>query len=367
MIERIEVVNGAIPLTETEPRQQWVEEWSFQLFVKVTAGGRAGWGETLASGGSFREPYSALVNRLAPVLRGMDESETDELWTAMRRLTFSGGYGVTTGAISGIDIALWDLKGKKAGKPLAELLGGRPRAVPRYASLSRYRRTEDAVAAVGWALEQGYTSVKLHQSGSDSLEAIALARAKYGHGFDLEADLNCAFTYPRAMEFMRKSRRHELKWAEEPLWPPDDFDGLRRLNKVGPVAAGENFFSYFEFKRLMEMDALSYYQPDIAKIGGVTPALAVVKLAKKHGAALAFHDRPDNGWVSTIGSAHIASALSPQALVETPPNELPREYFEFAGSMDKTTITPAGPGLGIAPLGSIPTSTESKMLVFHER
>ncbi len=366
MIEDINVVNGAIPLTETIPRQQWVEEWGFQLYVTVSAGGRTGWGEILASGGNTREPYAALVDRLAPALRGRDESETDELWTAMRRLTYSGGYGVTTGAISGIDMALWDLKSREEGKPLAEVLGGRARNVPRYASLSRYQKTDDAVAVVGWLLEQGYTTIKLHQSGRDALEAIRRVRERFGHDFDLAADLNCAFPYAKALEFMKRTRRHELKWVEEPLWPPDDFDSLRKLNKVGPVAAGENFFSFFEFERLIQMDALTYYQPDIAKIGGVTPALDILKLAKRHGAEVAFHNRPDNGWVSTIGSAHLAAALSPRSMVESPPNEIPREYFEFHGSMDKTTITPGGAGLGVAPLGSIPLSDRSKMLVFHE-
>jgi L-alanine-DL-glutamate epimerase-like enolase superfamily enzyme len=367
LIEKVEVVNGAIPLTETEPRQQWVDEWSFQLYVKVSAGGRTGWGEILPSAGSTREPYAALVNRLAPAIQGKDESEIGDLWNLMRRLTFSGGYGVTTGAISGIDIALWDLKAQKAGRSLSELLGGKHRRVGRYASLSRYPRAADAAAAVGRLLDQGYASIKLHQSGKDSLETIGLVRKALGFGFDLAADLNCAFPYPKALDFMKKVHSKELKWAEEPVWPPDDFDSLKKLNRVGPVAAGENFFSFFEFERVMEMDALSLYQPDIAKIGGVTPALDIIKLAKKHGARLAFHNRPDNGWVSTIGSAHLASALSPRALVETPPNEVPREYFSFQGSMDKTTITPGGKGLGVAPLGSIPTSTGSKMLVFHER
>ena len=366
MIESIEAVSGAIPLTETRPRQQWVDEWGFQLYVRVRAGGLTGWGEVLASAGSTREPYAALVNRLAPALRGRDEAETGELWNSMRRLTFSGGYGVTTGAISGIDLALWDLKAQEEGSSLAELLGGRPRAVRRYASLSRYRRTDDAVAAVGWLLDQGYTAIKLHQTGKDSLEAIGSVRKRFGSGFDLAADLNCAFPYAKALDFMKKAHRHELKWAEEPLWPPDDFESLEKLNRVGPVAAGENFFSYYEFKRLLEMGALSYYQPDIAKIGGVTPALEIMKLAKRHRAELAFHNRPDNGWVSTIASAHLASALAPASLVDSPPNEIPLEYFSIRGSMEKTTITPRGPGLGVAPLDSIPVSNEPKMLVFHE-
>jgi L-alanine-DL-glutamate epimerase-like enolase superfamily enzyme len=366
MIEKVEVVKGAIPPTATVPKQQWIDEWSTQLYVKVTASDLTGWGEVLPAGANSREPYAALLRRMTPALVSEDESDTNALWTALRRLTFTGGYGITTGAISGIDIALWDIKARKAKKPLVSLLGGDPHPVRRYASMSRYARIEDAVRAVGWLLAKGYHSIKLHQSKRDAIETIRLVRKEYGGSFELKADLNCAFDYVAAREFMKSVGRYELKWVEEPVWPPDDFDSLRRLNGIGPVAAGENFFSYFEFKRLMEIDALSYYQPDIAKIGGITPALKLIALARRHGAKIAFHNRPDNGWVSTVTSAHLASAQVRKAVVETPPNEVPKRYFKCDGLVERNTITPGGVGIGIEPLPSIPLSEESRMLRFHE-
>ena len=366
MIDSIEIVNGAIPLTETEPKQQWTGEWSTQLYVRVVAGDLVGWGQILPAGGSSREPYSSLVRRLSSVLIGRDESDIDGLWMMMRRLTFSGGYGITTGAISGIDIALWDMGARNIRRPLASLLGGEPRKVKRYASLSRYAKTEEVVKVTGWLLEKGYRALKLHQSGRDALDSVRLVRKEYGGGFELSVDLNCAFGYAEAADFMKNSGKYELTWVEEPVWPPDDFDSLSKLNKLGPVAAGENFFSFFEFRRLLEMDALTYYQPDIAKIGGISPALQLLALAKQHQAKVAFHNRPDNGWVSTVASAHLAAALSSKALVESPPNSVPGEYFEFQGVIDENSITPGGPGLGIEPLETIPQSEEVVMLRFHE-
>jgi L-alanine-DL-glutamate epimerase-like enolase superfamily enzyme len=285
----------------------------------------------------------------------------------MRRLTFSAGYGIATGAASGIDTALWDIAARKEGLSLAKLLGGEERKVKRYASLSRYASKNDVVSVVGWLLGQGYGSIKLHQSGKDTLEAVRAIRNAHGSGFELSVDLNCAFNFDEASEFMKNIQRFELKWVEEPLWPPDDFDSLRELNKLGPIAAGENFFSFFEFKRLMEMDALTYYQPDVAKIGGVTPALDFLALAKLHGIKVSFHNRPDNGWLSTVASAQLASALSPEALIETPPCEVPITYFSFGGSIGKDWIEVAGPGLGIAPLESIPQSNEYEPLRFHDK
>jgi L-alanine-DL-glutamate epimerase-like enolase superfamily enzyme len=366
LIEGIEVINGSVPLTKTDPVQQWVDEWSVQLYVKVRAGALEGWGQVLPAGGSTREPYAALINRLSQALIGLNETSIEDAWNLMRRLTFSGGYGITTGAISGIDIALWDIKGKESGHSLASILGGMEAPVKRYASLSRYNSLERAVEATGWVLGKGYSMIKIHQTSKDTLETFKTIRKKYGYGFDLAADLNCAFSLEQGKKFMEEIVRYEPLWVEEPIWPPDDFDSLRKLNRIGPIAAGENTFSFFEFKRLMEMEALSYYQPDVAKVGGVTPTLEILNLAKKYKAKIAFHNRPDNGWISTIASTHVASAIYPDALIETPPNEIPSEYFLFRGKITKSDITPSGPGLGISPLPTIPTSNESKMLRFHE-
>jgi L-alanine-DL-glutamate epimerase-like enolase superfamily enzyme len=365
LIRRVEVVNGAIPLTGTEPRQLWVAEWSSQLYVKVETDDMVGWGEILPAGGSSREPYAVLVKRLGEFLSGEDESDPQRLWETMRRLTFSGGYGITTGAISGIDLALWDVKARGKGDTLAGLLGGSPCRIERYASLSRYGSAGEAVKAVGWLLEKGYSSIKLHQTSRDTEEAARLARKEHGKGFELMADLNCAFAPSAAREFMRRVEPFDLAWVEEPVWPPDDFESLRELNKLGPVAAGENAFSALEFRRLMEMEALSYYQPDVAKVGGVTPTLEILAMAKAHGAKIAFHNRPDNGWVGTMASAHLAAALRKDAIVESPPNELPTKYFAFSGKMDPTHLEPGGPGIGVVPKDDIPVSTESKMLRFH--
>jgi L-alanine-DL-glutamate epimerase-like enolase superfamily enzyme len=366
LIDRVEVVNGAIPISPTEPPQQWLEEWSSQLYVKVTASGQIGWGEVLPAGGSSREPYASLVKRLGEFLRGTDEEDIARAWESMRKLTFSGGYGITTGAISGIDIALWDIDARKAGTSLAHSLGGAPKRVKRYGSLSRYKTNEQAVKVVGTLLDRGFETIKLHQAGRDSEGAIRAARKEYGRGFELAADLNCAFSPGAAKEFAKRVAPYDLLWVEEPVWPPDDFESLAELNGLVPVAAGENAFSVLEFKRMIEHKAVTFLQPDITKMGGLTPALEVLGLASEAGVKLAFHSRPGNGWLGTIASAHLAAAVSPDALIESPPNDVPMEYFQFTGSMDAKSITPAGPGIGIHPKDDIPVSVDSKMLMFHE-
>lgn len=365
MIKDIETVNGKIPLTPTVPEQLWVEEWSNQLFTKVETEDFTGWGETLPSAANSREPFSAVIRQLKASLINRDESEIRKIWEVMRRATFSGGYGITTGAISGIDIALWDILGKKNNLPLFALLGGSKEKIGRYASLSRYGNNADAVAAVGNLLNSGYRKIKLHQSKDSTLDAMKQIRENYGYGFDLMADLNCTMEYGRAREFVSRAVKYEPLWIEEPLWPPDDFKSLERLNRIAPIAAGENAFSVQEFRRLLEIDALSYYQPDITKVGGITPMLDILSLLKINGANVAFHNRPHNGWIGIMASVHMAAALNADYIIETPPNEIP-DYLEFNGSMDKSYIVPSGPGIGIEPKQDIPVSSESKLLKFSD-
>lgn len=368
MIDDIQVRRGSIPLTPTEPQQLWISEWSNQLFVKITAGGHVGWGELLPAAGNTREPYVALIERFAEGIRGEDEDEIEKLWNTMRRMSFTGGYGVTTGAISGIDIALWDIRGKKRELPVFKLLGADDLApkLPRYVSLSRYADNLKLRDAVGHLLERGYKSIKLHQSAVDTLDGVKLVRDSFGRDFDLMVDLNCGFSYPVAEDFMRRVERYELKWIEEPVWPPDDFESLAKLNKIGSVAAGENFFSVHEFKGLLEGSALTFYQPDVAKCGGITALIEILREVKGYGAKIALHNRPHNGWIGLVAGTHVASSIDPKSIIETPTNEIPEKYFDSSAKVDAETIQVGGPGLGIEPIEPIPESkAPPKLLRFH--
>jgi L-alanine-DL-glutamate epimerase-like enolase superfamily enzyme len=363
MIGRIETIGAAIPLTPTKPRQMWTKEWSTQLYVRVHAGGTRGLGQVMLGAGNSRGPYVAMVERIGQALKGMDETDIEGLWNLMRRITYSGGYGVTTGAISGVEMALWDIKGKKRSLPVSKLLGGSPRRMTRYVSLSRYRKKDQVVRVVESLLGRGYEFIKLHQSKDDTLEVVRDVRRKCGKGFSFAVDLNCGMTFTAAESFLRQIGPFDLEWVEEPLWPPDDFEALKRLNSIGPVAAGENYFSYYDFERLMEMGALSFYQPDIAKVGGFTAVRAILNSAKQYGVRVAFHSRPDNGWVGTMASAHAASGCGVDALLETPPND-PPSIFKFDGKVTKTEILAKGTGLGIDLGGPIPISTDGPILHF---
>ena len=131
---------------------------------------------------------------------------------------------------------------------------------------------------------------------------VRIVRESFGKDFELMVDFNCGFGFSAAEDFMRQIEPFELKWIEEPVWPPDDFDALRKLNKMGPVAAGENFFSVHEFNRLLQTEALTFYQPDVAKCGGISALIEIVEAITSHGARVALHnDLTTVGWVLLRG------------------------------------------------------------------
>ncbi|MEM0159614.1 MAG: mandelate racemase/muconate lactonizing enzyme family protein [Candidatus Micrarchaeaceae archaeon] len=357
MIENVKTINGRILLQETTPRQLLYYERSVQLFVNVTASGIGGWGQVMTAAMNLRAPYVVLISAMGKVITGMDEDDISMIWEILRRRSYSGGYGVPTGAQSGIDIALWDIKGKKLGIPICKIFGSAPRKVKRYASLIKYADADQAYVIVKNLIKSGYERIKLHQPPEQALDVISRIRKEFGYQVGLMADLNCALKYDQAKDYCERISKYEPLWVEEPLWPVDDFKSLAKLNKITPIAAGENFFSYYDYERLLELEALAYYQPDLTKLGGITPAIPIINLLKVHGANIAFHNRPDNSWIGAVCSTQMASAMGIDAFIETPPNE-PPEVFDFQGRVDINEIEVNGNGLGITPKGTIPEEND---------
>ena len=121
---KISVVKAGIPLGETVPPQKWVEPWSFQLYAKAQSGGRIGWGETLPAALNSIGTYSELMRSYLKIIEGSDGHNIRGIWEKMIKASFSGGYGITSGAMSAIDMALWDLKARELDISLSSLLGG---------------------------------------------------------------------------------------------------------------------------------------------------------------------------------------------------------------------------------------------------
>ena len=208
------------------------------LLVKVTTDqGLIGWGEAFG----FRAVASAKLaidQLIAPLCIGQDATRIEPLMLdVQKKLHVFGRGGALAFAISAVDIALWDIAGKAANMPLCRLLGGGATDLACYASLVRYSDPSLVRTSVRQAIEAGFDTLKLHEI---EISAIRAARDEAGFDIDLTLDVNCPWTLTQARAIADDLKTIDLKWLEEPLWPPENFDGLAELRRVTgiPIAAG---------------------------------------------------------------------------------------------------------------------------------
>jgi L-alanine-DL-glutamate epimerase-like enolase superfamily enzyme len=251
--------------------------------------GNVGWGEGF---GYFTvDATKAILDRLVlPTLIGATITDIPA-WNleAQRRLHMFGRFGIGIFAISGVDIALWDLAAKRQGKPLHALLGagGGPSEIPFYVSLVRYGERSLTTGALEEALAAGFSAVKLHET---DLDIIGDCRAILGLDHPMCVDVNCGWS----AEFVHDNRSRiagfDLAWLEEPIFPPEDFAALAALRgEPAPIAAGENWCTARQCRQAMEAGAVDYIQPSITKIGGVSEYVATVDAAEAAGVAVMPH------------------------------------------------------------------------------
>ena len=319
------------------------------LLVRVeTDTGLIGWGEAF-SYTCRRAVQAAVEDMIAPVAVGADAGDIRALNRRVQReLHLQGRYGLTIFALSGLDIALWDIAGKAAGLPLHRLLGaGGPRPIPAYASLYRYRDPELVADRCRLARGQGYGFVKLHEI---DVREVAAARDALGDGVPIMVDTNCPWTPAEARRRALAFEPYDIHWLEEPIFPPEDFASLARLGCETriPLAAGENACTSFDFQKMFAADAVAYAQPSVTKVGGVSEFLAVAELARAHGVEIMPHS-PYFG-PGFAASLQLAAVLPEGALFERLHVDLEASlYGDGVDPVDGTYRVPEGPGLGVEP------------------
>jgi D-galactarolactone cycloisomerase len=319
------------------------------LLVRVdTDDGITGWGEAFGPG-IWPATRAVIETIVTPMCIGRDSTKIAALSEDLQRnLHPLGRSGPVIFALAGLDIALWDIAGKRAEKPLARLLAADPRTeLTAYASLLRYDNSEFVARKCAEALGRGYRRVKLHETGVAQTRA---AREAAGPGAGLMLDANCPWSVDQAVDIARQLREFNLLWLEEPIWPPEDCRGLAMVRQQGgiPVAAGENAASVTEFSNLMAAHAVDYAQPSIIKLGGVTPMVRVMELARQHGIGVMPHSPYFGpGFIATL---HVCAAHPGDTMIE-------RYYCDLDASPLGAAINPVsgriavpqGPGLGIDP------------------
>jgi L-alanine-DL-glutamate epimerase-like enolase superfamily enzyme len=235
--------------------------------------GNVGWGEAFAYF-CLEVVDAAVKNMISPFVVGQAIGDIAD-WNLMvqQKLHLFGRYGITIFALSGVDIALWDLAAKRSRVPLWRLLGADSAVErPAYASLVRYGSSDLIEQHCGRAIDLGYRHIKLHEVDP---AVIRTAREVIGADVPLMVDANCAWTVEGAVALRKTFEACDVLWVEEPIFPPDDYVGMAAIEKQGiAVGTGENASTAFDFQRIVQ--AVKYPQPSMTKVGGVSEFVKVL-------------------------------------------------------------------------------------------
>jgi L-alanine-DL-glutamate epimerase-like enolase superfamily enzyme len=322
------------------------------VMVEVsTDAGITGWGDAFAYV-CPRTTCTAIDEMIAPQARGLAVPDAASIPAfaeqIQRNLHLFGRYGITMFAISGLDIALWDLAAKVQGVPLHRLIGGAKRAkIPAYASLLRIGKPELIAGECQAALRLGYRAIKLHET---TTPAVFAAREAIGSDVPLMVDMNCPMDGATATAFAHACHVAAPMFLEEPVWPPEDFVTLAEVRAKGglDIAAGENACTVHQFHQMMTAGAVSFAQPSVIKVGGITEFLKVAALADQLGVRLVPHSPYFGpGFLATLQ----LMSLRDDGFIEV--FYMKRAACLWRGRIDVdadgSVEVPQGPGLGYEP------------------
>ena len=285
------------------------------IIVRVeTSEGITGYGEA-HPGRSPGAVVSLIHNTLAPMLIGMKATDVIGVWKRVHRMQLSS-HGVGSGAslgLSGIDMALWDIRGKAAKMPLYELLGGSKRRLPAYAggiSLG-YQPKESLAEEAQEYVARGYKAIKLRlgDSAKADIERVLHVRKVLGDDIDILTDANTAYTLADVRRVLPVLADIKAGWLEEPF-ACNDFSSYREAAKITslvPIAAGENHYGRFEFAQLREAGAVQIWQPDLSKCGGITEGLAIAAMASAY--RIPMHTHSSATGINHAATIHFMAAI----------------------------------------------------------
>ncbi|MFZ9538951.1 MAG: mandelate racemase/muconate lactonizing enzyme family protein [Burkholderiaceae bacterium] len=285
------------------------------IIVKVVSDdGVIGYGEA-DPGRSPGAIVSLIHNTLAPMLTGLSVHDTNSVWTRVNRMQLSS-HGLGAGAalaLSGIDMALWDLRAKSLGIPLYSLLGGSRKPIAAYAGgISMGFQAPDALAEEAQSyVDRGYRAVKLRlgDNPKDDIARVQRVRTQLGDQITILVDANTSYSVSDARAVLPSLEDCKVAWLEEPFGC-NDFGAYRQaaqLTKGVALAAGENHYTRFEFARLIEERAVSILQPDLSKSGGISEGLKIAAMASAWG--LPVHPHSSATGINHLASIHFLASI----------------------------------------------------------
>jgi L-alanine-DL-glutamate epimerase-like enolase superfamily enzyme len=327
------------------------------IVVKVTTDdGLVGYGE--AHHGRAPGAIAHLLNTtVRELVLGRDALDVSGAWAAVyRNQLASHGMGAASAiALSGLDMALWDVRGKAAGWPLYRLLGGGSRPTAAYAGgvALGYQPADQLAARAEALVEDGYGAIKIRVGDTPArdVERVEAVRDAVGGEIELLVDANTGFSLADARYVMPALDRLRVGWLEEPF-PPHDHRSYARAATYGtvPLAAGENHYTRYEFHRLVEDGAVSILQPDLSKAGGVTEVMRIAALASCWKLPICPHTSMTG--LNMAATVHVLAAIDNAGLFEADVSDVnpfrdelvSRPYLIASGGH----VTPTDdPGIGV--------------------
>ena len=347
-ITRIETGHYRIPLDVPLSDSTHGVMTAFELVTaRVTdADGAVGAGYTYTTGRNGGAIASVLSAELAEVVKGEDADRIEHIWQhAWWAVHYGGRGGPSVLAISALDIALWDLKARRAKLPLWRLLGGHDPAVPCYAGgIDLELSVADLITQTEGNLAKGFRAIKMKAGRarmSEDIARIAGMRKHLGDAFPLMVDANMKWSVDEAIRRARAFQPYDLVWLEEPIIP-DDVAGHARVVAEGgvPIAAGENLRTLWEFKALIASGGVTYPEPDVTNCGGVTTFMKVAHLAEAYNLPVTSHGAHDV-------TVHLLAACPNRSYLEAHGFGLDRYIAEPLVLEAGNAIAPERPGHGI--------------------
>ena len=293
------------------PRSQWSNPWKRVACVVTAEDGTWGLGMSTHSG-----PVERVINdHFAPVLTGQNCLATEKLWDLMQRVSASyGTAGLASYAISAVDLALWDLKGKLLGRPVYELLGG-PQKDEIFCYASNTDLSYGTENSIAWFLELGFKAVKLFlrdgpEAGIEGIrrseELVARTREHIGPDVELMVDGWISLNVEYVVRLAEALRPYRIKWLEDYL-PPDDLESYARVRQRLPgtiLASGEHWYTVQPFAAAAGRGLVDILQPDVSWVGGISAAVRICHLAEAHGQTVITHGGMNYPW-----GQHLAYAM----------------------------------------------------------
>jgi L-alanine-DL-glutamate epimerase-like enolase superfamily enzyme len=331
-------------------RQDAVQSFAKQETIVVditTDDGLSGTGYAYTIGTGGHSVLAMLRHSLLPQLIGQDSRDIEGLWRMLHNSTRATTVGVITSlALAAVDTALWDLRCLSAGQPLWRMAGGASRSVPLYDTEHGWLQlpTDELVAGAVAAKRNGWGGTKIKvgkPSAVEDAERLRAVREATGPAFDIMIDANQSFTSAEAIRRATAFSDLDLFWFEEPL-PADDVSGHIRLaeSTTIPVAVGESMYSIGQFRDYLQRGAASIVQPDVARIGGITPWLKVAHMAEAFNVVVCPH------FLMELHVSLVAAVPNGRYVEHIP--QLRAITTDEMQIVDGNALAPETPGLGIA-------------------